>query len=61
MNEYVRDKNGNVRYIIRKISSNFKEILDPNGNKLGFIRDGSTFTSSGSLVARGEDISALVR
>ena len=55
----IRDKLGKVRYTVRDMSTE-KQILDPNMNLLGFIRDGKTYDKNGALVAFGEDISLLI-
>lgn len=60
MSEVVRDKTGHIRYMVRIISRNQKQIVDGNGNYLGSIRDGMTYGRDGSFVAAGEDIAALL-
>jgi len=59
MDKHIRDIGGNLQFIVREISSGYTQILDKNGNLLGFVRDGDTFNNNGGLISRGENIGLL--
>ena len=59
MDKHIRDKNGNLLFIVRQTTPNYIQVLDKNGTQLGFIRGGDTFDKNGRLLARGENIGLL--
>lgn len=57
--QYIKDSNGAPKFIIQNLGS-YKQILDYRSSRLlGSFRNGNTYNSNGTLVARGEDLSTL--
>lgn len=58
MTSTIFDSQGRVKFQIHS-NENSKRILDASGRLLGFIQNGKTYNSCGTLVSHGEDISTL--
>ena len=55
---YIKNSLGEIKYMVKQ-SGPITEVFDRTGTLLGFIKEGNTYSANGSLVAQGEDISAL--
>ena len=59
MRTEIKNTNGKVRYVIFDRGDR-KDILSANNQLLGFIKDGKTYSNTGTQVSQGEDASCLV-